>query len=72
MLESASSNDEDEEMRHPYTWLHMIALVAVAFILGMLVFMVIMQDDGDSAAAAPDAGPAVTVTSPSAVDGWGA
>ncbi|HWS57484.1 MAG TPA: hypothetical protein VN257_03025, partial [Actinotalea sp.] len=39
---------------HPYTWLHMIALIVVAFVLGMLIFMVVMQDDG--AAGAQGAG----------------
>jgi hypothetical protein len=29
---------------HPYTWLHMIVLVLVAFVLGMLIFMVVMRD----------------------------
>ena len=29
---------------HPYSWLHLLALVVVAFVLGMLIFMVVMQD----------------------------
>jgi hypothetical protein len=42
---------EDDVVHHPYTWLHMIVLVVVAFILGMLIFMVVSQDD--AAVAAP-------------------
>ncbi len=64
-------DDDDDAVRHPYTWLHMIALVAVAFILGMLVFMVVMQDDGDAAAAGA-AAPAVVSAADPVVDGWGA
>ncbi|CAL8972443.1 MAG: hypothetical protein BGO38_12805 [Cellulomonas sp. 73-145] len=33
-------DDEDDEpvaRRHPYTWLHLIVLVIVAFVLGFLV-----------------------------------
>ena len=44
--EEPTPHEPDEEpARHPYTWLHMIVLVVVAFILGMLIFMVIMEDD---------------------------
>lgn len=35
----------DEAPRHPYTWLHMIVLVVVAFVLGMLIFVVLLRDD---------------------------
>jgi hypothetical protein len=34
----------DELPRHPYTWLHMIVLVLVAFVLGMLIFVVLLRD----------------------------
>jgi|GEM_PF-2487345 len=53
---------EEEVARHPYTWLHMIVLVVVAFILGMLIFMVIMQDDS------PDAGAGAAPAAVSTVD----
>jgi hypothetical protein len=49
---------EDEAPKHPYTWLHMIVLVLVAFILGMLIFMAVSQDDPDGGAAR---GPAAVV-----------
>jgi hypothetical protein len=42
---------EDEAPRHPYTWLHMIVLVLVAFILGMLIYMAVSQDDPTGGAA---------------------
>ena len=51
--EQADTDEElDEAPDHPYTWLHMIVLVLVAFILGMLIFMVVMQDPKPSAAGA--------------------
>lgn len=50
---------EEESARHPYTWLHMIVLVVVAFILGMLIFMVIMQDDSPGTGAAKPQGAGV-------------
>ena len=49
--EQADTDEElDEAPHHPYTWLQMIILVLVAFILGMLIFMVVMQDPKPSAA----------------------
>lgn len=53
----AATTDEDEEPddaieppRHPYTWLHMIVLVLVAFVLGMLIFVVLLRDSGSGGA----------------------
>lgn len=46
-----AADGEDESTHHPYTWLHMIVLVVVAFILGMLIFMVLMQDNSSDAGA---------------------
>lgn len=34
-----------EAPRHPYTWLHMIMLVFVAFVFGMLIFVVLLRED---------------------------
>lgn len=51
---------DDDEVRHlpprahPYTWLHMIVLIVVAFVLGMLIFMVVTQDDGAAGAQGVD------------------
>ena len=48
--EPAPEDDEEpdesitELPRHPYTWLHMIVLVLVAFVLGMLIFVVLLED----------------------------
>lgn len=38
---------------HPYSWLHLIALIVVAFVLGMLIFMVVMQDPPEAPAVEP-------------------
>ncbi|WP_156968422.1 hypothetical protein [Cellulomonas bogoriensis] len=47
--------DSEEEATHPYSWLHVIVLVLVAFVLGMLIYMVLLNDDGapSSAGGAP-------------------
>jgi len=38
--------DEDDEPRGPsYTWLHYLVLVAVAFVLGLLVWELVSRDD---------------------------
>lgn len=41
-------NDDEEAPHHPYTWLQLVVLAFVAFLLGMLVFTVVMQDPGDT------------------------
>ncbi|WP_374205031.1 hypothetical protein, partial [Actinotalea sp. C106] len=38
---------------HPYTFLHMLVLVLVAFVLGMLIFMVVVNEPPDANAAGP-------------------
>ena len=45
-------HDDDPVHRHPYTWLHMIVLVLVAFVLGMLIFMLVIKDTTETGAAA--------------------
>ena len=45
-------DEEDSERRHPYTWLHMIVLVLVAFVLGMLIFMLLIKNATENGAAA--------------------
>jgi len=45
---------DDERPRHPYTWLHLIVLALVAFVLGFLIVLLLSQRDdaaGTSAAA---------------------
>ncbi|KQS99863.1 hypothetical protein ASG23_11125 [Cellulomonas sp. Leaf395] len=49
-------DDDDERPRHPYTWLHLIVLALVAFVLGFLIVLLLSQqsdDDSGSTAAAP-------------------
>ena len=46
----------DERPRHPYTWLHLIVLALVAFVLGFLIVLLLSnnsEDDPGSTAAAP-------------------
>ena len=56
--DEADEEDLAEAPRHPYTWLHMIVLVLVAFVLGMLIFVVLLNDSG---AATQGAGAAADV-----------
>lgn len=53
--DDASELAEEPARHHPYTWLHMIVLVLVAFVLGMLIFMVVMRDAPDPGATGADA-----------------
>jgi len=39
-LEDELDDDEDFEVDHSYTWLHYIILIAVAFVLGMIIWKV--------------------------------
>lgn len=51
-------DDYDERPRHPYTWLHLIVLALVAFVLGFLIVLLLSnnsEDDPGSTAAAPAA-----------------
>ncbi|GEN78508.1 hypothetical protein [Actinotalea fermentans] len=45
-VEDEPDDEAAEPPRHPYTWLHMIVLVLVAFVLGMLIFVVLLRDSG--------------------------
>ncbi|MFE5309208.1 hypothetical protein ACFQ8Y_11705, partial [Isoptericola sp. NPDC056605] len=67
--------DDDEDWDEPeasYTWLHYIVLVVVAFVLGLLVWKLLLQapDDSnfqtDTDAAAPAAGVSLTYEHPGA------
>ena len=45
---------DDERPRHPYTWLHLIVLAVVAFVLGFLIVLLYnntSEDDAGTAAA---------------------
>jgi hypothetical protein len=51
-------DDEDdfERPRHPYTWLHLIVLALVAFVLGFLIVLLLSntsEDNPGAAAAVP-------------------
>lgn len=52
-------DEVDERPRHPYTWLHLIVLAVVAFVLGFLIVLLLSKAGDDAAAAAA---PSVTTT----------
>jgi hypothetical protein len=62
-------DDEIDEVerrpRHPYTWLHLIVLALVAFVLGFLIMLLVVNGRDDTGAAGP-AVTHVTSTSPPA------
>ncbi|NNH08735.1 hypothetical protein HLB10_16820, partial [Cellulomonas fimi] len=39
--EDDDEDDDDERPRHPYTWLHLIVLALVAFVLGFLIVLLL-------------------------------
>jgi len=45
-------DDEDDELRpkHPYTWLHLIVLALVAFVLGFLITLLLTKEKPDDGA----------------------
>jgi hypothetical protein len=52
-------DEDDDEPRHAYTWLHYLILVAVAFVLGLLIWELVLGPHG-SAAGAQGSGVGVT------------
>ncbi|NEB06436.1 hypothetical protein G3I78_46550 [Streptomyces sp. SID13726] len=45
-IDDEADDDLDDEPRGPsYTWLHYLILVAVAFVLGLLVWTLVSRDD---------------------------
>ncbi|MBD7981165.1 hypothetical protein [Oerskovia merdavium] len=59
----AADDEPDEDERppgHPYTWLHYLILIAVAFVLGLLIWQMLLNG---SAAEAAAAAPSETVAS---------
>ncbi len=52
-----ATDDEDEvderelRPRHPYTWLHLLVLALVAFVLGFLVMLLVINGRSDNGAA---------------------
>jgi hypothetical protein len=53
---AATEDDEDEagrRPRHPYTWLHLIVLALVAFVLGFLIMLLVVNGRPDNSAFAP-------------------
>jgi hypothetical protein len=60
-------DDFDERPRHPYTWLHLIVLALVAFVLGFLIVLLLSKNSQDDAGTAAAASTGVhVVTGPSA------
>jgi hypothetical protein len=54
--------DDDEPSRrlHPYTWLHVLVLAVVAFVLGFLIMLLVIQTRPDGGGAEAQAAPAFT------------
>ncbi|MBO9555124.1 hypothetical protein [Cellulomonas sp.] len=58
-------DDEDEEDRpkHPYTWLHLIVLALVAFVLGFLITLLLTKEKPtDGAQGVAPLAPASTIS----------
>jgi len=54
--------DDDERPSHPYTWLQLIVLALVAFVLGFLI--VLLAGHGSSGASDPAATPTPAASAP--------
>jgi len=39
---------DDDAPARVYTWVHIVALAVVAFVLGMLIVMLVLNDDGQA------------------------
>jgi hypothetical protein len=60
--------DEEEDEGPQYTWLHYIILVVVAFVLGLLIWKLVLE--GDSAGFGADQAAAVLGTLPGGLPGF--
>jgi len=56
--------DDDEPSRrlHPYTWLHVLVLAVVAFVLGFLIMLLVIQTRPGNGGTEAQAAPAFTTT----------
>ena len=56
-MEDDEEDDDDEPVRpaHPYTWLQLIVLVCVAFVLGFLIMLLANRDSAVPASGAQPA-----------------
>jgi hypothetical protein len=59
-------DDFDERPRHPYTWLHLIVLALVAFVLGFLIVLLLSNNSKEDGAASTGAAPSVVAVVASA------
>ena len=53
-------DDAEERPRHPYTWLHLIVLAVVAFVLGFLIVLLLNKASDDGAATASGVTPVLS------------
>jgi hypothetical protein len=60
--------DEEEDEGPQYTWLHYIILVVVAFVLGLLIWKLVLE--GDSAPFDTDQAAALLGTLPGGLPGF--
>jgi hypothetical protein len=54
--------DDDERPRHPYTWLHLIVLALVAFVLGFLIVLLLSRSDDEPGSTAAQSSTVHTLT----------
>jgi hypothetical protein len=57
-------DDDEARPRHPYTWLHLIVLALVAFVLGFLITLLLTKEPGGGAKGAAPVTPDTTTSSP--------
>ncbi len=48
-LDEDDDYEDEERPRHPYTWLHLIVLALVAFVLGFLIVLLLSKSSDDAA-----------------------
>ncbi|MDM7831654.1 hypothetical protein [Cellulomonas edaphi] len=55
-VDDLDEDDDERKPRHPYTWLHLIVLALVAFVLGFLIMLLVVNNRPDGSAAGDSSG----------------
>ncbi|MCC2320114.1 hypothetical protein [Cellulomonas xiejunii] len=58
-LDDEDDDDEPSRRLHPYTWLHVLVLAVVAFVLGFLIMLLVIQTRPDGGGAEAQSAPAI-------------
>lgn len=69
-LREERDDDEDEDYDdsdHKYTWLHYVILVALAFVLGLILWKVALEGESGAASALPAPSSASSTAAPAAL-----